>query len=646
MRRPRITTETILLAFLVVSILWKGGKALDVVWLQALTAAVLTLLTLHRKKEEGSPVPPFFGFLLFALSGWTVLSFVFSTTQNYGFDEVLQTVSLSLIAIFAAGEIQRNPAFPLRFAKTLSIATLLACSVGLIVYVLQPVSRFSGTFFDYRFHTDYWPNAWAEFVLLAWPVMAWTLFLRTSRPIHQVFDRDWIKAAVLGLVLGCLFLSFSRGGFIAFSGQILLLCALGLFFRRTSFSLKRVAMVSSMTLTMSIVVFLGMNSIRSQFHTVESVVQKVTFSSAEGASSVSERESFWKQSFALAMQKPAFGWGPYSFRFVQPHLQSEILATSDHPHNIFLKYASERGLPAAAFLLLLLVFVGYCTVHGLARPKRKHEALTLRAFFLVSIAGVLAHNLIDYNLQFVGIAFPLWLMIGLLVSRPLPKKSRHHTYVMTVVAFALLFFTIYEGANLFLSSFARHADARGEAHEALRWYSWVDASLFPRDARLSQGAILMSLGQLPQAEDAVSKYVYENAKDGRAWRLLGDIYLQWNKRFDALRAYEQAYRFAKFNDAGILRGLVYLQEDVDRDSLISRRHDFDELINDYGLAIQQNTHFIALSSSVEELVSLCDLMARYFPEESELYRSLAREITEHAKEERAKTASRPLGFLW
>lgn len=645
MRRPRISAETAVLAAVAVAVLWRGGKALDIVWLQALLAGTVTLL-LARRRGEGSPVPPAFGFALTLLCVWTVLSFVFSSARNYGFDEVLQTVSLSLLSVFAAGEIRRNPAFPVRFSKALSIAALIACSVGILVYILQPVNRFSGTFFDYRFHTDYWPNAWAQFVLLAWPVMLWTLFFRKSRRVPEVFDRDWIKAAVMGLLIGCLLLSYSRGGLIAFAGQTALLAAVTLFARRAALPLRRMTVSAAVAVAVAAVLFSGVNHLRSQFYAVESVAKKITFSSAEGASSVSERRSFWNQAVTLANARPVFGWGPYSFRFVQPHLQTDILATSDHAHNVLLKYAAERGIPAAVFLLLVILLAVKPAVLTVFRSGRRREALPLAVFFLVSVAGVMAHNLIDYNLQFVGIALPLWLMLGMLVSVPAPRRSFFFHTVSIGAACLLLFFTLYEGGNLFLSSRARHADARGEAHEALRWYSWTGVSFFPRDAGLSQAAILFGLGEMPQAEDAVSDYLASNAGDGRAWRLLGDIYLQWNKRHDALRAYEQAYRYARYNDAGILRGLVYLQEDIDRQSLLERRPDFDRLINEYGLAIEQNTHFIALGSSVEELVSLCDLMARYFPEDAGLYRALSRRAMQHASDEREKTASRPRGFLW
>lgn len=645
MQRLKISPEIIVLSLLSISILWKGGKSLDTVWLQSFVAAYVIFLTTKRR-NQASPVSPTFGILLILLTLTTVGSFILSTTQNYGFDEVLQTVSLVLISLFAAVEIQRNPAFPLRVAKTLSIVTLLACSVGIIVYILQPVSRFSGTFFDYRFHTDYWPNAWADFVLLTWPALLWTLFLRKSRRMPEVFDRVWVKSAVLGLVLGCFFLSYSRGSFIAFAGQVVLLTLCAFLFRRWSFRTKELLLSVTVTAVTSLVVFVGINSIRSHFHDVESVVKKATFSSAEGVSSATERAGFWKEAIVLASERPLLGWGPYSFRFVQPHRQTEILATSDHAHNVFLKLASERGIPAAVAFLLILLFALKPVIITIVRTHRKHEPLPLGFFFLLSLLGVIAHNLIDYNLQFVGIALPLWIMLGMMASEPVQKKSSAYPVLVLSTAVILCLLTVFEGTNLFLSSRARRAEYNGQSSEALQWYARVGYDFFPRDAMLSQGAILLGLHQLSEAEEVVSQYLHINAEDGRAWRLLGDIYLQWNKRYDALRAYEKAYTFARYNDAGILRGLVYVQEDVDRDSLLERRHEFDSLLNDYGLAINQNTHFIALSSSVEEVVSLCDLMAHFFPEDAQLYHALSRRVMQHAESERAKTATRPRGFLW
>lgn len=640
MRNLKITTEQIVLAFLAVIIVWKGGKALDAVWLQSLLAFAVLFFS---RKAKSQNVPLLLLIIAVLLFGWTVASFVFSATQNYGFDEVLQAASLTLLMMWAAARRQEDSCFPGRFAQTVSFAGVLACGVGIVVYVLQPVSRFVGTFFDHRFHTDYWPNAWAQFVLLMWPLLLWTLFTRNEKKVPKLLRHDWMKGVILGFVCACLFLSYSRGGFIAFGGQLVVLGLLALLFQRRVVTWKRVPLTVLSAAVTALLLFSGINSIRDNFHDVQSVVEKATFSADEGTSSVSERKDFWMQAATLAQQRPVFGWGPYSFRFLQPHIQKGVLQTSDHSHNVFLKYASERGIPAAAFLCLVFLMSLFS---GLRLIRQKSSQVPLEVFLVVAIAGVIAHNLIDYNLQFVGIALPLWLSIGILVSRPGLSKLKVRRRIELLTAFVLLFFTLFEGANLAMSSRARRAEAHGNGLEALRRYALTDSSLFPRDAWLARGAILLSLNQLPQAEQALDRSLGYNDQDGRAWRLLGDIYLRWNKRQDALRAYEKAYNFAKYNDIGITRGLIYLLREQDADELRERRHEFDLLLNEFGLAILQNAHFIALGRNVEDLVSLCDLLAETYPDDAEAYRQLARKTQVHANQERAKTASRPRGILW
>jgi len=628
------------LAFLAVMIVWKGGKALDAVWLQALLAGGVIFFS--RKAKSHNVSLSFLAFLI-GLLGWTVTSFVFSHTLNYGFDEVLQTASLTLLLLWAAARRQENGYFVGHFAQTVSFAGLLACGVGIFVYVFQPVSRFVGTFFDHRFHTDYWPNAWAEFVLLLWPLLLWTIFTRDEKKIPKILRHDWMKGAILGFVLACLLLSYSRGGLIAFVGQILLLGVLAASFQRATIRWKRVPVTLTSAVLTSVLFFAGINSIRNQFHDVQSVVSKATFSADEGTSSVSERQDFWKQATALALEKPMFGWGPYSFRFLQPHIQQGVLQTSDHSHNVFLKYASERGIPAA--VLLGIVFL-WSILSGIRSLFRKGSVVPIELFLIVAVAGVIAHNLIDYNLQFVGIAMPLWLAMGILVSKPSTARSLVRRRIEILVACVLLFFTVFEGVNLAISSRARRAEASGQALESLRWYALTDASLFPRDAWLARGAMLLALNQLPQAEEALDRSLGYNDQDARAWRLLGDIYLRWNKRQDALRAYEKAYDFGKYNDIGITRGLIYLLRNQDAEEMLSRRHDFDMILNEFGLAITENAHFIALGRNVEELVALSDLLAEMYPADADAYRQLARRSQTHANQERAKTASRPRGILW
>ena len=101
--------EWALLILLGLSVLWKGGKGLEATWL---FAGVISLIILgswlkssgfpgssriHDDKTDASPhrgelpLPLWAGVHVFAL--WTVLSFIFSETRNYGFGELLRSAT-------------------------------------------------------------------------------------------------------------------------------------------------------------------------------------------------------------------------------------------------------------------------------------------------------------------------------------------------------------------------------------------------------------------------------------------------------------------------------------------------------------------------------------------------------------------------
>lgn len=642
---PKIA-QTLLLALLACSVLWKGGKALDAVWVLSLVSAFLTFLLLSGSKSTHDArlraIPHHLFILVMLFIALTCVSFALSLTYNYGLDEVFQTTALGLLFLLIVS-LNTAEHFRSSFARVLSIALLLSLSIGFIVYVFQPVSRFVGTFFDYRFHTDYWPNAWGEFFLLAWPLLLWTLFLRRQSGVRE----HVLSACVFGVALGGFFLSYSRGSFIAFAGQIVLFALLALYQYRRSLPWACMLSLGFLSLVVSLVTFIGFNDLRSANFPVESVLEKATFRSSEGASSINERQLFFEQSLELLRLKPFLGYGPYAFRFIQPHVQTGVLQTSDHPHNVFLKLALERGVVTSLVFLLILLSSLFPAVSLLLR-KSGHDTSTLTAVFLVSTLGVLAHNLIDYNLQFVGIALPFWMILGFLASthakKPstLPSMQRLLLCVLTGIFLVILF---VEGFFLGLSSLARHSEARGEGALALQYYALTDHSLFPRDAWLSRAALLLRQEKYQDAESAVSVYVRSNSADARGWRLLGDIYLSWGKREDALRAYEKAYEYGRWNDAGIIRGLVYLLQS-DRSKLVLRRHEIDTLLNEYAFAIEHNEHFIALGFNVEETVSLAELLGKIFQGDQSAYRSLIDRVSEHALLERSVYSSRPTGFLW
>ena len=600
----RISPETLgrfaewaVLGLLLFAVLFRGGKSLEATWVLTGVAGCVTLLSwaLHRTEQKKIPDRVWAAAILFVL--WTFLSFVLSTTKNYGLDEVLRDASLVLLFFWMARHATQSSGpipFVQRFLYTVLIATVFACVVGSFVYVLQPVNRFVGTFVDPRFHTDYWPNAWAQYVLLTWPVFLW--FLLRAKDHKQYV----LRLAVFGFVLGCFFLSYSRGATIAFAGQLLLL---GFIVWRNPLSLtlsrrgergtkertqndtsvvplslqgegrgegwKKILFAVAFIGAVALSTFLFINSVRDDFYSVQSVTEKVTFTSDEGGSSVSERSQFWGQAVSLALRRPFAGWGPYSFRFVQPSYQESVLATSDHPHNIFLKYAAERGIPAAVLFIALLVFILLPAFRSFflmqyplppsGHPLPEGEGnLKPGVFAFIGIVGVLSHNLIDFNLQFVGIAVPFWLMLGMMpVSESqtrIPGKIKHSVELFLVVVILLV--AVWEGGFLIVSSLGRHAEANGDVDRALVWYERAALEVFSRDMHLSRAQIYASKQNTEGAQSMIDTYFHFNDQDARAWKLQGYIALEARDTPLARRSFEEAYRRNRWNDLWTVTGLL------------------------------------------------------------------------------------------
>lgn len=619
-------TPPILLFLIGFSVLWKGGKSLEMTWLLVLIAGFAAFVWWSRKTGSGglSGRQQAVWWLLLAFFLWSVGSFLLSSTQNYGLDELLRDGACTLL-FFAAQRGQLEQPFLRRCCSVLAIAGLIACGVGLAVYIFQPVDRFVGTFFDHRFHTDYWPNAWAEFLLLAWPAGLLALSNR-----QKGLKTDLLRAGALGILIACLLLSYSRGALIAFAGQLGLLMVLSIpSWRRFSGEAVSLARTIGIGAIIAIALFFGTNQLRSNFYPVQSVADKVTFTAAEGTSSIDERSQFWDQSWQLAQEKPWFGWGPYSFRFVQPRLQRHVLATSDHPHNVFLKLAMERGIPAAAlftlFLLLILV------------PALWQRSKLLP---LIAVAGVLAHNLIDFNLQFVGIALPFWLFLGFLASdAPIPtsRDLPVRRILEILLAAVLLIVAILEGRYLVLSSFGRHAEAAGQLEEAQEWYEPSKGQIFSRDLHLSRA----NLGQSFAIED----YLRVNKEDARAWAIDAEVARAAGNPQRQLESAQKAFESGAYNYVSVVLGMINALQAADAD-LSAWQSRLDALFDSYASALMANIHFIDLSQNADDFGIWAERMETLYPERTQHYRSTAEKVEAHVAEERSRFAARPPGRLW
>ncbi len=686
--------EGAVLLLLTFTILWKGGKTLESTWLLfGIAAACFLWYFLKNRRMIARSVgnhEMLLTLVLFLL--WTAASYLFSSTQNYGLDELLREAGLIFLFLWivwhtdAPGEPTARIrlfrlSFEEQFISLFTFLTVLCCTVGIVVYTFQPVNRLVGTFFDSRFHTDYWPNAFAEFLLLAWPIVllkAGTRMERGGLSFHRYHLKDKIlRYLPIGLVIGCLLLSYSRGALIAFIGQIALLTLLLWF--RTSVNATLVPPLRHLaaSLLIGFTVFASVNELRSVVHPVQSFGEKITFHAAEGSSSIDERFLFFRQALILSARRPVFGWGPYSFRFVQPRLQKDVLQTSDHAHNVFLKLAAERGV----FAMLLFGFFLFIVMRkgiqlSLAGKRFSETSDHVRLGFsllTISLAGVIAHNLIDYNLQFVGIALPFWIIMAIVVrhapegqkQRSLPSWLSKDRILATFAwsAFVLFLIASREGWYLVTSSLGRHAEAAGEQEKALEWYEASRNEWFTRDLFLSQSHILADVGQREKAHESLEQYRKQNQQDARLWKLSGQLAMEEDNFASAIEAYERAHSLAAWNDLGISRGLLealfaetYMQptSDAAADSMRLALHPrisevaplVEKRVFAFAEAIHTNTHFVALSPNPEEAVKILIMLSVLYPEKIEIYHLLKGSIEAKAEEERALTKAREPGWLW
>jgi len=668
-------SEWSLLLLLCFSILWRGGKGLESTWLLAGVAGIMTLLYAAKRffgitsgdaatgaKKIDTPV--FLWAMVLGLMFLSIASYLHSSVQNYGLDTVFRNVSLSLIFLWVIrqkidGTQER---FFTRFLQVITATTIIAALIGIAVYVFQPVNRLVGTFFDIRFTTDYWPNAWADFALLAWPLVVLQLIRTEALKLRAVILLG------LGMLIGALLLSYSRGALLAFVGQCILtvlsIGALGIsdirYKRILKSAVSGVIVQAVAVTTIAVLLFLGVNQLRSQLYPVQSVAEKITFTASEGTSSIDERSQFWQQSFERSLDHPLLGYGPYSFRFVQPSSMQHVLATSDHAHNLILNTALDFGWIAAVLLLLIILVPVLSSSRMLFVERREwtQEKDMNAVFLLVAVLGVVAHNMIDYNFQFVGIALPFWLCVGFLMV-PRPRKesvatsfmhwkfSRYLIRIKILLAVLLLTATFTEGIGLVLSSFGRHAEANGDSETALQWYNRAKHEWFSRDMHLSEAQLYLQKNDPGAALRAIDTYMKQNALDARAWKLRAMALLRDQDVTGAAEAIEKAYAIGKYTDLGMLDLLLQTARDPQqKEKLLTRKLEFDTVFSAYADAIEQNTHFIALSQNVEELLSVARELSQLFPVDERRYKQIARKAADHARGEREKYTAQSTGMLW
>ncbi|HUJ11561.1 MAG TPA: O-antigen ligase family protein [Verrucomicrobiae bacterium] len=307
-----------------------------------------------------------------------------------------------------------------------------------------------------------YPNALAGFLVIAFaPTLVW-VWVRARGWDARV---RWITLLfVAGVMVFCLVLTGSRGGFVAFAAMAVtaLWCSVPRLGRRAA-----ITMGGSIFLLAVIFVFAER---RGFIHL--------------GAQSLEARTDYWRGAMAISKDHPWVGTGPGTFGSIYPKYKTAQTEEAQAVHNNYLQMWSDSGVLAFISFTLLWI-VGVRDAFRLAR-RRKGDAAA------IAICGVLVgwsmHGLVDFDLYVPGVALPVFILLGSVQGlKEIPRTDtvtprRRTNWLVGLVCAAMLFAVLWlEGRGLAASlAFTREQELRRihplaalqEARSAVRLSPW------------------------------------------------------------------------------------------------------------------------------------------------------------------------------
>jgi putative inorganic carbon (HCO3(-)) transporter len=347
-----------------------------------------------------------------------------------------------------------------------------------------------------------YPNALAGFIVVAFsPTLVW-IWVRARSWDPRV---KWVTLVFAGgVMLFCLVLTGSRGGFLAF-GVMVLTVFVSWFTggeRQTTFWL--LALVA----TLAVVFLLGQHAGFLHF----------------GTTSLESRLDYWRGAVAIVRDHPWVGTGPGTFGSIYPKYKTALTEEAQVVHNNFLQMWSDSGVLAfVAYALLWIV-----AVRDAFRLARQRAGDAAAMAVCGALAGWTAHGLMDFDLYSPGVALPAFILLGIAQGlKELPRtdsvtssRRREYWLVGAICAFVLAAVLWTEGRALAANSL--HGSAQELA--AVDPLAALDtakqaADLVPWNSRLqsSVGDMAFLAGKPNEAITAYHQAIHDDPYRASGW---------------------------------------------------------------------------------------------------------------------------------
>lgn len=478
-----IAPASALLITLICGILFQGGTLF---WFgpAAASSILLCIYYLHKSFKKPIHLPEStLSILLILFTGWCFLTVFWSDIPAISLIHAI-TISAAIIGFYCYFVIS-NTALSWQHIFETIIAT------GLILVAISLVQLFSGIDRPNALFIN--PNTLSAYLnLIILPTAGY--FLISTKPAESKF-----------LVVSILLLVYSQaitGSRGASYGQYIGL-AMIYFIGRGEIDKKKLKQFLVTYLSAFLLAFL----------TTSSSVSRVI--SQEIVSHSDARWGIWQGSINLLNDTPWYGSGVGTYWLLYPpyRLFSDP-AGGQNPHNDYLQYLIEAGIPGLALLVLLMGFIAYSWWKYISNRKNESNKRIEATALMAGITAIGFHSLFTFNLGNFSILFLIGLLLGrflfvvgqtksiIFLNQLSIRKSIFSLILVSATVILLSYFTLISTSTFFLSK-ASAAYSEGKMVEADK-FNAISLSLYRYNDRvhllyaLIYKSIIKNVAELPK----------------------------------------------------------------------------------------------------------------------------------------------------
>jgi O-antigen ligase/tetratricopeptide (TPR) repeat protein len=254
------------------------------------------------------------------------------------------------------------------------------------------------------------------------------------------------------------------------------------------------------------------------------------FGEATADSSFMWRLHILKWTWAMLRDHPWWGVGPGAFPVALTHYQQIPYVSGENPHNLYLEWAAEFGLPTAILAMVALGCLFFRMGAAIRRTPVDQPGRGCRASLLATLAAFAFHSAIDLDWSFPAIALTAAILLGIASAHlarglAVPPRPQIHWrgILLSLLAVSVVFGLTRFYATMLMEG-AQLALATGDAAAAradLTWALRLNPLSFP--VRQMMAWARMRSGDSPGAMEVAETAIRVAPLNPNGYYLAGEI---------------------------------------------------------------------------------------------------------------------------